>query len=265
MKERIWKVLVALAALIPNYIHIQLCRILFEAGSRGNAAQASKNLLTLDNDLHWYINVAAMRYGEGVHPKHRLTKYHDFFTTHLSEGERVLDVGCGYGALAESMGRVGAVVFGIDIDKKNIEQAKERYNDPRLTFLVGDIRDIDLPEDVDTVVMSNVLEHIENRRELLSLLKEKVAPGRFLIRVPLLTRDWMVYFRKELDLPYFCVPTHFTEYTLDSFYHEMGQSGLAVTFYEIKWGELYAEAVPVNSAPDHRTVIGSKLYHTMPG
>ncbi len=244
MKEKIWIVLLALTRMMPRLLRNQFCRLLFEANACGDAVQASKDLLILSEDLRWHINAVALRYGEGIHPKHRLTRYHDYFCTRLHEGERVLDVGCGYGALAESMSRVGAIVFGVDINEKSIEQAKTRYHDPRLTFIVGDICEIPLPEDVQTVVLSNVLEHIENRSDLLGRLIEKICPQRFLIRVPMLDRDWMVYFRQELGLPCFSDPTHFVEYTLEGFYLEMEEFGLAVASYEVKWGELYAEVIP---------------------
>lgn len=118
---------------------------------------------------------------------------------------------------------------------------------PDLIYGVGDITKIDLPGRFETVVLSNVLEHIEKRLELLERLKTKVSPKRFLIRVPMIDRDWTVYFRRELGLPYFSDPTHFIEYTLESFVQEMQEARLAVSSYEVKWGELYAEVVPVDS------------------
>jgi len=243
VKEKIWKVLVSIVRIIPRRLRTQLCRLLFAAGEKGEVIQASVDLLKISEDLRWYVNKAAIRYGGGVHPKHRLTRYHEYFTLQLIEGERVLDVGCGYGALADSMSRAGAIVIGVDINEKSINQAKERYTNSNLTFLLGDICEIALPHDVQTVVMSNVLEHIENRNDLLRRLKQKISPSRFLIRVPMSNRDWAVPFRKELDLPHFNDPTHFTEYTLQSFYQEMDMVGLTVTSCEVMWGELYAEVV----------------------
>jgi 2-polyprenyl-3-methyl-5-hydroxy-6-metoxy-1,4-benzoquinol methylase len=173
--------------------------------------------------------------------------YHEYFSSRLQDGERVLDVGCGYGALAESMSRAGAIVCGFDINRKSIEQARARYTGPNLTYIVGDITTTDLPGRFETVVLSNVLEHIENRLELLHRLREKVSPKRFLIRVPMIDRDWMVYFRRELELPYFSDSTHFIEYTLESFLQEMKEARLEVSSYVVKWGELYAEAVPLDN------------------
>lgn len=245
MKDMTWRTLVFLVGILPRAIRVQLCRLSFAASARGDVVSASTELLTLQEDLRWHINEVAVRYGHGVHPKHRLTDYHNFFVSHLREGERVLDVGCGYGTLSDSMAGAGAFVLGIDFNAKSIKQARERYNNLRLTFIIGDITHNMVTEDIDTVVLSNVLEHIDNRCGLLRQLNESLQPQRFLIRVPMMNRDWLVYFRKELGLPYFSDPTHFIEYTVGSFNEEMDRAGLSVSEYEIKWGELYAEVVSV--------------------
>jgi SAM-dependent methyltransferase len=244
VKSIVWNMLVSLTGLMPRTLRMQFCRLLFAVSGRGEVIQASKDLLTLSEDLRWHINDVAIRYGGGVHPKHRLTQYHDYFTARLKQGEQVLDVGCGYGALAESMSRTGAIVIGVDINEKSINQANERYRNSRLSFILGDICEISLPEKVETVVLSNVLEHIENRNNLLRRLNQKLSPERFLIRVPMSNRDWTVSFRKELNLPCFNDPGHFTEYTLESFCQEMKAAGLVVNSSEVMWGELYAEVVP---------------------
>lgn len=119
---------------------------------------------------------------------------------------------------------------------------------PDLISGVKDIMTIELPGSFETVVLSNVLEHIENRRELLDRLRAKVSPKSFLIMVPMIDRDWIISFRRELGLPYFSDPTHFIEYTLESFIQEMQEARLAVSSYEVKWGELYTEVVSVGTS-----------------
>ena len=83
------------------------------------ARSAMRVLLRADDFLTKCINRLAIEYDGGVHVKHRLMKYHDFFVERISPGERVLDVGCGYGAVAYSVAsRAGAVVVGIDLRGK---------------------------------------------------------------------------------------------------------------------------------------------------
>ncbi|KAB2891954.1 MAG: hypothetical protein F9K32_02160 [Desulfobulbaceae bacterium] len=117
---------------------------------------------------------------------------------------------------------------------------------PSLIPGFGDIAAIDLPCRFETVVLSSVLENIGKRVELLDRLRAKVFPKRFLIRVPMIDRDWTDCFRRLLGLPYFSDPTHFIEFTLECFIQEMQETRFAVSSCEVKWGALYAEVVPVD-------------------
>ena len=77
--------------------------------------RAVRELLELEAETRRQLDAVAIRYDDGVHAKHRLTAYHDFFVERVREGERVLDVGSGKGELAHDLAvRAGAVVVGID-------------------------------------------------------------------------------------------------------------------------------------------------------
>ena len=52
---------------------------------------------------------------EDLHPKHRLMNYHQFFLDHIRPTDRVLDIGCGNGALAYDLAGKTAHVTGIDL------------------------------------------------------------------------------------------------------------------------------------------------------
>jgi len=57
----------------------------------------------------------------------------------VSKGDRVLDLGCGCGAMAEHIGAVtGATVYGINIEPSQIEKAWTNGNLPREHFKVAD-------------------------------------------------------------------------------------------------------------------------------
>lgn len=72
-------------------------------------------LLWLERFLYSVTGEEACRYGRGVHPKHRLTHYHDFFCNRLNPGEKVIDIGSGNGFLAYDMAeKAGAVVTAIE-------------------------------------------------------------------------------------------------------------------------------------------------------
>jgi 2-polyprenyl-3-methyl-5-hydroxy-6-metoxy-1,4-benzoquinol methylase len=207
------------------------------------AKTALKILLRADDWLTLGINKLAIPYGRGVHVKHRLMKYHDFFVDRIHANERVLEIGCGYGAVAYSIAsRAGATVTGIDRNAANIAKAKALFQRPNLTFFEGDALK-DLPDGRwDVIVLSNVLEHLDRRVEFLRDVQRRVRPQRWLIRVPMFNRDWRVPLRKELGLPYFSDREHFTEYTQESFEEELKQAGLRAVHLQINWGEIWAEA-----------------------
>lgn len=241
MKNTVRQVVVFLFQLLPY----RLGRILFRLWLQGVANQAPKTamyqLLELDADLTEQIEYSAIDYDNGIHAKHRLTKYHDFFIDRLAPGERVLDIGCGIGAVAYAMAaKADALVTGIDLDAKNIAKANQLQH-PKLRFIQGDVLE-ELPQEpVETIVLSNVLEHIEHRVRFLKMVQEKLKPRRWLIRVPMCDRHWTVPMRQELGLFYFSDPTHYTEYTQQSFEAEMQAADFAIAHLQINWGEIWAE------------------------
>ena len=206
--------------------------------------EALRFLFRIDGALYEIEGRKSIEYGGGTHTKHRHTGYHDFFVSRVRAGERVLDVGCGSGALAQDLAeRAGASVVGIDLNAANIDAAMATHAHPRVTYRVGDaLRDIPNGP-FDVVILSNVLEHLPHRAAFLRRLKTEARPGRFLIRVPLFERDWRVPLRKELDVEWRLDPGHETEYTLESFDNEMASANLNVTHREVRWGEIWAEAV----------------------
>jgi 2-polyprenyl-3-methyl-5-hydroxy-6-metoxy-1,4-benzoquinol methylase len=241
LKGILWRILVRVFGFIPFFCQRLMCQLLFEGIAKRDPNSGIRRLISLHDDLAEYLDQTAIRYEKGIHPKHRLTDYHQFFVERLEQGDSVLDIGCGYGAVAFSMAKAGALVTGIDIDGNNIHEAKKRYRHENLKFLLGDITEDILNDHFDVVVMSNVLEHIEDRIALLKMIQNKIHPKRYLIRVPMINRHWLVPLKKELEMPYFSDPTHYTEYTIESFRAEMASAGLSIRHKEIKWGEIWAE------------------------
>jgi len=214
-------------------------------GAHPDSRLAARRVLEIYQDVYEQLDRAAIRYDGGVHAKHRLMGYHDFFVERVRPGERVLDVGCGKGELAADLvERAGATVVGVDFDPWMLDFARTRFSRPGLTFVEANVT-ADLPEGpFDVVVLSNVLEHVEDRVDLLRRLVDTARPGRVLIRVPILDRDWTVPLRRELGLPYFSDPGHFTEYDPESLHGELAQAGLEVDELRQVWGELWVAARP---------------------
>ena len=210
--------------------------------------EALKFIFDLDSKLYQLEGQAAIRYGGGLHTKHRHIKYHDFFIENISEGNRILDVGCGNGALAADIADNADTVsiYAIDLSQDNIDLAIEQYGRRNITYVCGDALE-DLPDtNFDVIVLSNVLEHIEERENFLRLLKDKYNPAVFLIRVPCYDRDWRVPLKEELGLDYMLDVTHYIEYRYEQFEDEMRKAELYIESAKVNWGEIWAVVKPIN-------------------
>ena len=222
--------------------HAQVFAALVLESRIGKPDAALRRLYQLHDDLARIIAERAMAHGGGVHPKHALTRYHDFFVERIGEDERVLDIGCGYGAVARAIARArpGATVAGIEIEADLIEQARAADNPPNLSFILGDATRT-LPDGPwTTVVLSNILEHLEDRVGFLRALLAAQEPRGVLIRVPAFERSWHVPMRKELGMFYFNDRTHFIEHTETEFRQEIAAAGLEITEFRTVWGEIWA-------------------------
>jgi len=184
----------------------------------------------------------------GLHPKHRLTRYHDFFVEHVQPGQRILDVGCGNGqVILKIASQKKCRVVGVDIEEVNIVIARKCLKNVREVELVSsDIRDYSGNGRFDVIIMSNVLEHLAGRVELLKSLVSKFNPDCFLVRVPMFERDWTVPYKKELGLNWKLDSTHETEYTETELRAELESAGLQVETILFRWSEMYLKAVPKN-------------------
>jgi SAM-dependent methyltransferase len=205
--------------------------------------RAVRELLTTYDTVYREADLAAIAYDEGVHPKHRLTRYHDFFVERVRAGETVLDIGCGKGELAyDLVVRGGVSVVGVDHDPGHLAFARAHFVHERLAFHDGDVL-TGLPAgEFDVVVLSNVLEHIGPRVAFLRDVVASTRPGRLLLRVPVYERDWTVPLKAELGLPSYSDPDHEIEYDEQLFRNELAEAGLAATELVHTWGEIWAVA-----------------------
>lgn len=228
---------------LPTEAVERLIRIMFKERSTAiKPDDALRFLFRLDTSLYWAEGVAAGRYGKGVHPKHRLTGYHDFFASRINDGESILDIGCGNGALAADIaGRHDVQITAIDCSAEAISSAEQMHAHPSITYTCADICDRIPDGEYDVVILSNVLEHIENRSEFLGSLVVAAKEARFLVRVPLYEREWRVPLRQELGVEWRLDQDHAIEYSPESFRDEMDHAGIRLASQEIRWGEIWAE------------------------
>ncbi len=229
--------------LIPDKLRLHFLTALIVLESRGRKSKNSlKRLLFLKDKLEWVINERALNYGGHEHPKHLLTKYHKFFIDRISKNSNVLDVGCGYGAVARSIANAipSSKIVGVDLDQDRLEQAKSSKNPINLLFIRADATK-EIPKmKFDYIILSNILEHLNDRINFLKKIKKQTNAKYFLIRVPLFERDWQMALRRELNVNYFSDEDHKIEHTLEEFEYEMKKSGFNILEIKTLWGEIWA-------------------------
>ena len=98
----------------------------------------------------------------------------------LSDGERVLDVGCGTGSLSFALpefANVSAVV-GIDLAQGYVEFAKSRNTNPRITFQQGDACSLPFEDQsFDRAFSMLVLHFIPDSVNAVGEMRRVVRPG----------------------------------------------------------------------------------------
>lgn len=214
------------------------------------AGRRAEFLAALDGPLYHMQGQAAVEAEGGLHPKHRVMRYHDFFVERIRPGERVIDLGCGVGALAASIAaRARAEVTGMDWSEASLGRAGKLAAERgvSLSLIRGDITRDRAPGAFDVIVLSNVLEHIDGRAERLAMWREWYRARRILIRVPAFDREWRVPWKKELGVEWRLDVTHETEYTRAQLEQEAGEAGLRITELIARWGEYWAVCEPAEA------------------
>lgn len=182
--------------------------------------------------------------GENRHPKHRVMQYREWFSSKIDNSLVVLDIGSNNGHMANFLSKSCKFVYGIELSDKMVELANKIYKNDKTEYICADATTYDYSDKkIDCVTMSNVLEHIEHRVDFLIKLINQInwnSNAIFLIRVPMIDRDWMPVYLNELGIDSRLDKTHFIEYTFENFKQEMDLAGLYIEEYHIKWGEIYA-------------------------
>jgi SAM-dependent methyltransferase len=106
---------------------------------------------------------------------------------HRIRPHTLLELGSGTGAVIRECQKRGLAdeYFAVDASEEAIAWARDRS--PGIECVVADITDpaATLPKAVDVVVLSHVLEHLENPREFLASLRERMQFTWLIAEVPL--------------------------------------------------------------------------------
>ena len=119
-----------------------------------------KTSLFIHTYLYKVITILSIKYENGIHPKHDLLKYKEWFLNLLNNEDVVLDIGSNTGNMPILFSKKCKKIYGIEIEKihhniaiertKNIENI-ELFNSDATTF---DYKNIDK---ISVVTLSNVL------------------------------------------------------------------------------------------------------------
>ena len=205
-----------------------------------------KLTLLLHTYLYKIITLLAIRYENGIHPKHGILKYKEWFLNLINKDDIVLDIGSNTGNMPILFSSKCKKVYGIEIEKSHHEIASERSKDIKNIELFNyDATkfNYDNIDKISIVTLSNVLEHIDKRVSFIKSIVENVRwenKPLLLIRVPMIDREWTVLYKKDHGIEYRLDSTHFIEYTEIIFREEMEKNNLYIKSLEIRFGEIYA-------------------------
>jgi len=232
---------------IPRKFIILIVKITVLIGAYTNNPRKDLILIfKIKDEIEKILNNRALAFGNHEHPKHYLTNYHKFFIDNINDGEKVIDIGCGYGSVSRSvaLAKQNSIILGIDNDIIRLRQAQSSQNPKNLSFIYGNAVTYDFAQDWDVVILSNVIEHIESRIDFLKSIISNIKPKRILIRVPNYERDWQIPLRDQLGINYFTDSDHKIEHKLNEFSYEIGEANLNIEKVITNWGEIWAVCLP---------------------
>ena len=114
-----------------------------------------------------------------------LLKYKTCEVLRFVRGPAVLDIGCGVGFLARILAGEVERVVALDGSPVKIERACQINPAPNISYVCSLIEDWTPPFPFDTIVATNVLEHVPDAGAFLRRCRDMLAPGgRLVVTVP---------------------------------------------------------------------------------
>lgn len=103
-----------------------------------------------------------------------------FAATKAKSAKQALDIACGigYGSFVLSQELPDLKIHAVDIDAEAIRYANEHYTAPNITFAQKSLSETRLPGSAfDLVVAFEIMEHLQDPKELFALASKALAPG----------------------------------------------------------------------------------------
>jgi SAM-dependent methyltransferase len=218
-----------------KFILYQLYKMRYWIASSDDKAEI-KEMITFNDQVGSLVLQIIKISESGTNPKHTIQDFDKFFIDNIDKSDTVLDIGCGYGHLANVLAGKASKIKGIDIRPDAIEWSKNKFQVENLEYECFDFFNYNTTDLFDVVILSNILEHIDNRKEFLQ--KAAQIGKKVLIRVPAYNRNWMVAYKKRFGLEWRLHKGHYLEYTEDILHDEIVNSGLNVVKLSTSWGNI---------------------------
>ena len=141
----------------------------------------------------WFFNKQVRLYTE-------LLEKFDFFSK-IDKDKKILDAGCGTGALAYVLASHGYHVTALDASSKMIEVAKKKVKSKKINFIVGDIFDMPFEDHSFDVILTSYVVHgfKKDQRNQLYMQLAKKAKEKVLIIDFSNKRRWYIDLIERLE------------------------------------------------------------------
>jgi len=101
------------------------------------------------------------------------------------KGPDVLDLGCGEGIITRAIASLNFHVVAVDGSKLKLQKAKKNISNNNVKFIHSFFENFDPPVKFNSIVMSNILEHVNKPDKLLTRAKSWLKhDGRIIATVP---------------------------------------------------------------------------------
>ena len=110
-----------------------------------------------------------------------ITRYKTKIILKLCKGDSALDLGCGIGMITKELSGIFKRVVAVDGSAKKIQIAKSRVKENNVVFENKLFEDFEPNIKFDTIIVSNVLEHVNNPVLLLKRIRNWLNSGGIVV------------------------------------------------------------------------------------